>query len=128
MVSKETTTQKVEEQVTLLSMEDKQRKYQEMFSQMKDWGKESVYGLHKRFSIESILELLECRDIYPVNFVDGWKENSKDWNQDEYDRIKKEFFKGFFQFINSNTHSLPSKRFSYISLPRSEKQQKITSI
>lgn len=100
MVSKETTTQKVEKQVTLLSMEDKQRKYQEMFSQMKDWGKESVYGLHKRFSIESILELLECRDIYPVNFVDGWKENSKDWNQDEYDRIKKEFFKGFMEGLN----------------------------
>ena len=100
MVSKETTTQKVEEQVTLLSMEDKQRKYQEMFSQMKDWGKESVYGLHKRFSIEDILELLEGRDIYPVNFVDGWKENSKDWNQDEYDRIKKEFFKGFMEGLN----------------------------
>ena len=100
MVSKETTTQKVEEQVTLLSMEDKQRKYQEMFSKMKDWGKESVYGLHKRFSIDYILELLEGRDIYPVNFVDGWKENSKDWNQDEYDRIKKEFFKGFMEGLN----------------------------
>lgn len=90
-----TTTQVVEEQGCLLSVEEKQRKYQEMFSKMKDCGKKSVYDLHKRFSTDDIKDFLECRDIYPVNFVEGWEENSKHWNQEEYDRMKKEFFKGF---------------------------------
>ena len=95
---KETTTQKVEE-----------RKYQEMFSQMKDWGKKSVYDLNRRFSTDYILELLEGKDIYPVNFVDGWKENYKDWNQDEYDRMKKELFKGFMEGLNELKKMKPQR-------------------
>ena len=71
------------------------KREQEMFSKMRDCGKKSVYELHKRFDIESIQDLLESNDIYPVNFVEGWEENSKHWNQKEYDRMKEEFFKGF---------------------------------
>lgn len=76
------------------------QEYQGLFSKMKDWGKESVYGLHNRFSTDDILWLLECGDIYPVNFVEGWKEYSKDWNQEEYDRMRSEFFKGFKDGLN----------------------------
>ena len=68
---------------------------EQSFLKMRRCGKESVYNLHKRFSTREILELLEMNDIYPVNFVDGWKENSEHWNQEQYDRMKKEFFKGF---------------------------------
>lgn len=89
MEVKDTTTQKV------VNSPVEGQGYQEMFSKMKDWGKKSVYDLHKWFSTDDILEFMECGDIYPVNFVEGWKENSKLWNQEEYHRMKEEFFKGF---------------------------------
>ena len=84
-----TTTQKVGNNPV------KGQQYQELFRKMKDWGRKSVYELHNRFSTLDIFDLLECGDIYPVNFVEGWKEYSKDWTQEEYDRMKGEFFKGF---------------------------------
>ncbi len=68
---------------------------EESFLKMRDCGKNAVNDYTWRYSPETIQTFLEDGDIWVSNHVEGWWENTKNWKQEDYDRMREEFNKGF---------------------------------
>ena len=68
---------------------------EDSFLKMRDCGKNAVSDYNKMYSPETVLTFLKDGDIWISNHVEGWWENTKTWNQKDYDKMVEEFYKGF---------------------------------